>query len=98
LYKTAAKCGVYVITMLDYIRQGKCDAVTPEVLQVAQEGACIIRVIVFRTWDIGVGWTIGIGAIRAIGAINTDVAVTFMDCPLDGINHQAIDKIWEATG
>jgi hypothetical protein len=57
-----------------------------------------IRGIFFRSRNIGVGRAVGIGTIQAIGTINADTAFSFTNCRLDGIDHQAIDKVDETPG
>jgi hypothetical protein len=69
----------------------------------AQESGCIvdrrtcIHAIFFWSGNIGIGGIISIGAIWAIGTVEADTSLAFMNLPLDGIDHQAIDKEEERT-
>jgi hypothetical protein len=93
-----------IITVLENICNGKRDAGLPEMLQMTNEGCGVVdgwtgvNILCFWTWNVSVGGAVGIGSSRTIGAINSDATSCFSDCPLNGIDHQAVDEIQQRMG
>jgi hypothetical protein len=52
-----------------------------------------IRVVAFRTWDERVCGTESVRTVRAVCAVNADLAFSFTNGPLNGVDDEAEDEV-----